>query len=141
MKKINFILTLVMTITLSSFMTGCGEDENDVDRIYRELTGTYNLYKAEITYFGQPKLTFEPPDVVGSMTISSDQKITQKLQVLGVPISVTGTFEIRPDEEIMLIDNETSDIISKPTYTWDGSVLITTLDTGTFIEKDFWRKL
>ncbi len=141
MKKINFILILVMTMMLNSFMTGCGEDEDDVDRIYRELTGTYNLYKAEITYVGQPKLTLEPPDVVGSMTISSDQKITQKLEVLGVPVSVTGTFEIRPDEGVMLIDNETSDIISKPTYTWDGGVLTTTLDVGTFIEKDFWRKL
>ena len=141
MKKINLILMLVIIVMLSSFITGCGRAEDDESRLYKELTGTYNLYRAEITYVGQPKLVLEPPDVIGSMTISSDQRITQKLQVLGVSISVTGTFELLPDEGVMLIDNETSDIISKPTYTWDGGVLTTTLDAGTFIEKDFWRKL
>ena len=141
MQKINLILTLVITVMLSSFITGCGEDEDDESDLYKELIGTYNLYKAEITYVGQPKLVLEPPDVVGSMTISSDQRITQKLQVLGVSISVSGTLEIRPDERIMLIDNESVDIISKATYTWDGEVLTTTLDAGPYIEKDFWRKL
>lgn len=141
MKKINFILTIVMTVMLIGFTTGCGEDEDDVDRIYRELTGTYNLYKAEITYVGQPKLTLEPPDVVGSMTISSDQRMTQKLQVLGVSVSTSGTFELHPDEGIMLIDNDTVDLISKATYTWDGGILTTTLDAGTYVETDFWRKL
>ena len=141
MKKISLILTLVITVMLSSFIIGCGEDEDDESGLYKELTGTYNLYKAEITYVGQPKLVLEPPDVIGSMTISSDQRITQKLQVLGISISVSGTFEIRPDERIMLIDNESVDLISKANYTWDGEVLTTTLDAGTYVEKDFWRKL
>ena len=141
MKKINLILTLVIVVMLNGFIAGCGEDEDDDSRLYKELIGTYNLYKAEITYVGQPKLLLEPPDIVGSMTISSDQRITQKLQVLGISVSVSGTFEIRPYEGIMLIDNKNSDLISKATYTWDGGILTTTLDVGTYIEKDFWRKL
>ena len=141
MEKINFILTIVITVMLIGFMTGCGEDEDDDSRLYKELTGTYNLYKAELTYVGQPKLTLEPPEVVGSMTISSDQRITQKLEVFGISVSITGTFEILPDDGVMLIDNENVDLISKANYTWDGNVLTTTLDTGGYIEKDFWRKL
>ena len=118
------------------------EDEvSDVESLYKELVGTYDLFKAEITYVDQPKLVLEPPKVVGTMTISSDRKITQKLQALGTSVFATGTLEILPDEGVMLIDNEAVDFISKSTYTWDGEILTTTLDTGLYIEKDFWRKL
>ena len=140
-KTISLIVTIVMAVLWIGFTTGCGEDEDDVDRLYRELTGTYNLFKAELTYADGPKLTLEPPEISGSMTISSDQKVTQNLEVLGIFVSVSGTFEIGLDEGVMLIDNDASDIISKVTYTWDGEILTTTLDAGGFIEKDFWRKL
>ena len=149
MKKTSLILTIAIALLLSTFMTGCGTDaedvnslhegEDNVESLYKELVGTYDLFKAEITYVGQPKLILEPPKVVGSMAISSNQKITQKLQVLGTAVFITNTFEILPDEGVMLLKNE--DVTAKATYTWDGEILTTTVDTGLYVEKDFWRKL
>lgn len=162
MKKISLILTIAIALLLSAFMTGCGADEDEVDDIlyesevevsvpdeseddveslYKELVGTYELVKSEVTYVDQPKEVFEPPQVTGNMTISSDQKITQKYQVLGISVFAKGTFEILPDEGIMLIENELVDLTSKATYTWDGEILTTTLKVSTYVEKDFWRKL
>lgn len=93
-----------------------------------------------MTFVGQEKQVLEPPTATGTMTISSDQRIVQNIEVNNIAITVSGAFEIRPDEGIMLIDNDNLDFISKPIYTWDGEILTTTLDTGTFVEKDFWRK-
>ena len=137
MKKTSFFI--LIALILSFFMIGCGADEDEVDNLYNDWVGTYDFFKAEVTYVNQPKLVLEPPQVVGTMTISSDQKITQNIFVSGVSVSVSGTFEIRPDEKLLLIDNDQSDLISKLTYTWDGEIL-TTVDVGTYIEKDFWRK-
>ncbi len=141
-------ITLLLILSIS--LTGCGGDENIIDsrnpaedsveRLYKELVGTYDLFKAEVTYVNQPKLVLEPPKIAGTMTISSDQKITQDISVSGVSVSVSGIFEIRPDEKLLLIDNDQSDLISKLTYTWDGEILTTIVDVGTYVEKDFWRK-
>jgi hypothetical protein len=157
-KKLSFVFYMLITIMLSGLIIGCGgddddninvkndvdklyvDDEDDLDKLYKELVGTYDLYRAEITYVDQPKRVFEPPEISGTMTISSKQKITQNLEVLGVSISLKGTFEILSDEKTMVIDNEGIDLISKPTYTWDGKNFTTTLDVGTYVEKDFWRK-
>ena len=147
MKKISSILIIAIALLLSAFMIGCGadedegddilyeseaevsvpyEEEDDVESLYKELTGTYELLKSEVTYVDQPKEVLEPPQVTGNMTISSDRKITQKYQVLGISVFAKGTFEILPDEGIMLIDNELVDLTSKATYTWDGKILTTT---------------
>lgn len=131
---------ITLLLVLSVFLTGCGADEDDVENLYKELVGTYDLFKAEVTYVNQPKLVLAPPNITGTMTISSDQKIVQKIQVSGVFVSVSGIFEIHPDEKLLLIDNDQSDLISKLTYTWDGEVLTTTGDAGTYVEKNFWRK-
>lgn len=144
MKKRSLIFSIVLVIAFSSWIIGCGGDDTEgdpLDELYKELVGTYDLFKAELVYPDQPTQVFVPPVVSGTMTITSNRKLTQTLAVFGVTVSVSGTFEIRPDENVLLIDNETTDLISKPTYTWDGSVLTTTLDTGAFAEKDFWRKL
>ena len=141
MKKRKFF-SIVLVIAFSLQIVACGMGEDDeADDLYKELVGTYNLFKAELTYPNHPMQVLFPPDISGTMTISSDRKIIQHLSVFGVSVSVGGAFEIRPDENVFLIDNESTDLISKPIYTWDGSVLTTTLDTGTFVEKDFWRKL
>ena len=149
MKKTNLILTIAIALLLSAFMTGCGADEDDVDTLYegeddvkslyKELVGTYELFRAEVTYVDQPKKVFEPPQVVGTMTISSDRIVTQKFEILGVPIFATGSFEILPDEGIMFL--KTGDVTVRTTYAWDEKVLITTADFESFVEKDFWRKL
>lgn len=142
-----FFFSIALTVILSSLIIGCGGDDDieletqsELDLLYEELVGTYDLFRAEVTFVGQEKQVLEPPTATGTMTISSDKRIVQNLVVNGIAISVSGTFEIRPDEGIMLIDNAESDLISKPTYTWDGEILTTELDAGTFVEKDFWRK-
>ncbi|MCY4402512.1 MAG: hypothetical protein OXD54_08050 [Candidatus Poribacteria bacterium] len=142
-----FFFSIVFAVILSSLIIGCGGDDDneletksELDILYEELVGTYDLFRAEVTFVGQEKQVLEPPTATGTMTISSDQRLVQNLVVNDIAISVSGTFEIRPDEGIMLIDNEESDLISKPTYTWDGEILTTLLDAGTFVEKDFWRK-
>ena len=143
MKKAHFF-SIFIVIIFGGLIAGCSEFNlggNDTDDLYKELVGTYTLFKAEVTFTGKSTQLLVPPDISGTMTISSDQKITQTLSVLGTIVSVKGSFEILLDEKVMTIDNETSDLISKAIYTWDGSVFTTTLDTGAFIEKDFWRKL
>ncbi len=156
-KKLSFVFYMMIVITLSGLITGCGGDDNninvkndldklyvddkdDLDKLYKELVGTYDLYRAEVTYVDQPKQVLEPPEISGTMTISSKQKITQNLEVSDISISLKGTFEILPDEKTMVIDNVGIDLISKPTYTWDGKNFTTTLDAGIYVEKDFWRK-
>lgn len=153
MKKISLILTIAIALLLNAFMVGCGEDEVDIDTLdetdveslYKELVGTYDLFKSEASEDGV-KLVVEPPKIAGTMTLSSDQKIIQKLQVLEVSGFSTGSFEIFPNEEVMLIDFETADfetvdIISRATYTWDGEILTMTVDAGTQVGTQFWRKV
>lgn len=149
MKKTSLILTIGIALLLSAFMIGCGADEADVDTLdegeadveslYKELVGTYELLRAEVTYVDQPKQVLEPPQVVGTMTISSDRIVTQKFEILGVPTFATGSFEILPDEGIMLL--KTGDVTVRTTYTWDEEILTTTADFESVVEKDFWRKL
>ena len=135
------IFQLVFIVTLNFFMAGCGEDEDDVDILYAELVGTFELFRAEVTFSDGSETVLEPPDITGSMTISSDRRLTQEFKVYDTLVDVGGPFEIFPDEGFIEIDNETIDFVSKPAYTWDGSVFTTTLDIGTLIETDFWRKL
>ncbi|MCG9127775.1 hypothetical protein JT359_09275 [Candidatus Poribacteria bacterium] len=139
--KNKYVCGIVFTIVIGYLIMGCGaDDDNELDALYEELVGTYDLFRAEVTLEGESKLVLEPPDTTGTMTISSNQDLVQKLVVLGIPVSVTGIFEIDIDEGIMLIDNTESDLISKASYTWDGEILTTTLNLGTVLEKDFWRK-
>ena len=153
MKKRNSIFSIGIVLLVSGLLISCGQDtdgteklniistESATDKLYKELVGSYNLFKAELTYTDQPTRVLVPPDISGQMTITSDQKMIQTVVVFGTGLSVSGTFEIRPDEKTLLIDNDNSDIISKTAYTWNGAVLTTTLDTGAFVEKDYWRKL
>ncbi|RKU38998.1 hypothetical protein C6496_03665 [Candidatus Poribacteria bacterium] len=155
MKKISLIFIIIITLLLNAFMVGCGEDETDVDTLYegeadveslyKELVGTYDLFKSEGSEEGV-KLVVEPPKIAGTMTLSADQKIIQKLQVLEVSGFSTGSFEIFPNEEVMLIDFETADfetvdIISRATYTWDGEILTMTINDGTQVVTHFWHKV
>lgn len=116
------------------------EDETDVESLYKELVGTYELFKSEVTYVDdQSELVLEPPKFAGTMTISSDQRITQKF---GGQIgfgSRTGTFEILTDEGVLLIKD--GDVTVRSTYTWDGTVLTITINAPDHVEKIFWRKL
>ena len=153
MKKTSLILTIATALLLSGFMTGCGGDEADVDTLYedeadvnlnkeadlhKELVGTYNLLKAEFSEEGA-KLVLEPPKVAGTMTISSDQRIIQKLEgELGHDF-LTGTFEILTDEEVMVIKD--GDVTFRLTYTWDGTILTITESAPDLVGKLFWRKL
>ena len=75
------IFQLVFIVTLNFFMAGCGEDEDDVDTLYEELVGTYELFRAELTFSDGSEIVLEPPDITGSMTISSDRRLTQKVKV------------------------------------------------------------
>ena len=138
-----FIFQIVFVVTLNLFMVGCGGDEaeDDVDTLYEELVGTYELFRAELTFPDGNEVVLEPPDIAGSMTISSDRKITQNIKVYSNTIVAKGTFELFPDENVIEINNEIVDFTSRATYTWDGNVLTTTIDLGTVIETDFWRKL
>ena len=153
MKKISLTLTIVITLILSAFMTGCGEDEDEVDSLHegedevdlqkevdlhKELVGTYNLLKAEFSEDGA-KLVLEPPKVAGTMTISSDQRITQKLEGEAGHEFRIGTFEILPDEGVMSIKD--GDVTTRVTYTWDGTILTTAVNLEDYVEKLFWRKL
>ena len=120
-------------------------DENDdavskTDRLYKELTGIYKLVKSELTFTGQTKQVFEPPDVTGTMTITSNKRITQKLTVFNQTVEIKGTYEILPDEGVMLVNNDPGDVTSRITYTWDGEILTTTLSLQNLTEKDFWRQ-
>ena len=143
MKKHSLLFNIGVALICNLLIIGCGADDagDELEDLYDELVGTYDLFKAEVTYVGQTTQVLVPPTISGSMTISSDQRLTQTIALFGVTISISGTFEIRPDEGVMVIDNDTTDLISKATYTWNGSVLTTYLDTGAFVEKDYWRKL
>ena len=136
------IFQIVLIVTFNFFLMGCGGDEaeDDLDTLYEELIGTYELFRAELTYPDGGDLVLEPPDISGRMTISSNRKMTQNVNVFGMTVVAQGPFELFPDEGVIEINNETVDFISRVSYTWDGSVLKTTIDTGAFIETDFWRK-
>lgn len=142
------LILIHFPVLLAVSLTACGSDdrvvsaEDELEKLYRELTGTYDLFRVEVTPAGEAEaLVLEPPEVKGTMTIHSDQRLSQSVELEGITsATLRGTFEIRLDEEIMLVDNEDVDLISKISYTWDGTVLTTTLDAGTFVEKDFWRK-
>ena len=52
-------------------MTGCGGDEDDIDRLYDELVGDYELMRSMVEYpDGKEPLELKPPDVTGIMTIT-----------------------------------------------------------------------
>ena len=142
----SLIFYIVFLGTLSCFIAGCaGEDDddgnNDVDTLYEELVGTYELFRGELAFLDGSAAVLEPPDIAGSMTVSSDRRITQEVEAYGNSLTIKGVFELFPDEGIIEIDSESVTILSKPTYTWDGSVFTITVNVGTFIQKSFWRKL
>lgn len=141
----SLICCIVFLGTLSCFIAGCGgaddENENDTDTLYEELAGTYELFRGELTFLDGSAVVLEPPDIAGSMTVSSDRKITQEAKAYGNSLTIKGTFELFPDEGVIEIESEEVVFLSKPTYTWDGSVFTITTNVGTFIQKSFWRKL
>ncbi len=151
MKKKSLIFRIAIVLLLSVFVTGCGEDKvsdvenlyedevSDVESLYKELVGTYELFKSEVTYVDQPKEVFKPPQFAGTMTISSDQRITQKF---GGEIgfgSRTGTVEILTDEGALFIKD--GDVTLRAAYTWDGTILTIAIIAPKHVEKGFWRKI
>ena len=140
----SLILYIVLLGTFNCFIVGCGgddDDDDDTDTLYEELIGTYELFRGELAFLDGSVVALEPPDIAGSMTVSSDRKITQEVEAYGNPLTIKGAFELFPDEGVIEIDTEAVTIVSKPTYTWDGSVFTLTINVGTFIQKSFWRKL
>lgn len=125
-------------------LTGCGDDPTATEPLETELErliGEYTLIRVDITVEAATQ-TLRPPEVTGTMTISPDKKISQTVSIEGTTITLTGTFELELDEDRnrILIDNDHADIISQAAYRWDGNVLMTTVDTGAFIETDYWEK-
>ena len=146
MKKNSLILTICIASLLSVFLIGCGTGEDDtidegetgVGNISEtSLIGTYNLLKVTFSDDGL-EVVLEPPKVVGTMTISSDQRMVQKLEgELGGDFR-TGVIEIFPNEgAISVTDDNVTDWAD---YTWDGTVLIITVNTPEQVEKHYWRK-
>ena len=140
--KLKHSIHILLILTIVGFIAGCGGDEevDELEKLYSDLVGTYELFKAEVTFVGEPKQIFEPPDIEGTMTITSDQRIIQEVKISDISLSISGSFEIILEESKMIIDNDNIAFDSEATYTWDGVNLITTLDVGTFIETDYWRQ-
>ena len=160
-----FICQTLFIVTLNFFVAGCGGDdgnEAELDSLYQELVGTYELFLVEFDYGLGNRVVVEPPDITGRMTISSDREITQTIEAYTtIPrvrghynlVVFTGSFELFPDEEIIEIGNKAVNLISRPTYTWDGSILTTfysgymdvftgiEYEAGVDVEKYFWRKI
>lgn len=147
MKKEYRMLTIVIFL-FSALMTGCGTGEDDVDTLfedetgvedisYSSLVGTYNLLKIEFTDDGL-EVVLEPPKVVGTMTMSSDQRITRKFEGEWVEDFLTGIIEIFPNEGVILVTDD--DLTDRATYTWDGTILIITVNYSDRVEKHYWRK-
>lgn len=137
----NFYIILIGTFCCC--LLGCGgeDDREDTDTLYEELAGMYELFRGELTFLDGTAVVLEPPDIAGSMTVSSDRRITQQVEAYGNSLTIKGAFELFPDEGVIEIDSESVAILSKPTYTWNGSVFTITTNVGTFIQKSFWRKL
>lgn len=133
----------VLPLLLSMGIVGCGKKEavGDGQTELSKLVGDYELFRSEITFVGQPKMDLLPPDTTGEMTISSNRKIVQSMVVKGTRVNVSGTFTLNLDDRMIMIDNDQTDIISKLKYEWDGNMLVTSIDVGTYFEKDFWKKM
>lgn len=154
MKKISLMFTICIALLISVFMTGCGtgeddtldEDETGVGSISKtSLVGTYNLLRVEFFDDGL-EVVIEPPKIVGTMTISSDQRIVQKLEGEWAEDFRIGVIEIFPNEGVVTFPNEgvisvtDDDVTDRATYTWDGTTLIITVSTPDYVEKHYWRK-
>ena len=140
--KLKHTIHILLILTIVGFIAGCGGDEevDELEKLYSDLVRTYELFKREGTFAGEPTQIFDPPEIEGAMTITSDQRITQEVKISGISISASGSFEIILKESKMIIDNDNIDLNSEVTYTWDGVNLITTLDVGTFVVTDYWRQ-
>ena len=123
---------------------GCGGDETDneveVESLYKELIGTYELVKLELTGDGIHSVV-ESPSVTATMTISSDQEIAIKMQLFEDSTFTRGTFEILLDEGVMSIDDETLNSKATAAYTWDGEILTMSFDFEDYVGTQFWRKV
>lgn len=142
MKRIEYpgvALALLMLLAAS----GCGKSENSRSETseLKRLSGTYELVRSEVTFVGQPMMELLPPETTGEMTISAERIITQDMTVKGIEVSIKGSFELNLDDQMMMVDNDHMDLISKVKYMWEGGLLVTSVNTGTYFEKDFWRKL
>lgn len=152
----NGLTFLIVILTLN--LTGCGSDEvmeedvtdsplekmggdeHDVDRLYEELVGEYELIRAIVKYAESGEIIdLKPPDISGSMTITLNRTIRQEVEALGNEVIAEGTFELFPADGTMEVRQGA--VIIPIIYTWDGSIFTTTLDFGLYFETDYWRKL
>lgn len=154
----NGLTFLIVILTLNCLMTGCGNDEvmeevatdslvekmggdeNDIDRLYEELVGEYELIRAIVKYAESGEIIdLKPPDISGSMTITLNRTIRQEVEALGNEVIAEGTFELFPADGTMEVRQGA--VIIPIIYTWDGSIFTTALDFGIYFETDYWRKL
>ena len=135
------MIKILLVLTIVGFIASCGGDDevDELDELYSELVGTYDLFRAEVTFVNEPSQIFEPPDAEGTITITSDRRIIQDIVFFGESVSIKSSFEINLDESKLIINTDGIDLVSESIFTWNGDILITT-DIGIFTEKDFWRK-
>lgn len=153
-KIVGLVLVVVM---LTCVMTSCGNDkvmeedvsdsllekmggdENDIDRLYEELVGEYELIRAIVKYVESGEIIdLKPPDISGSMTVTLNRTVRQEVEVLGNEVIAEGTFELFPADGTMEVRQGA--VIIPIIYTWDGSIFTTALDFGLYFETDYWRK-
>ena len=154
----NGLTLLIVILMLNCLMTGCGNDEvmeedvtdsllekmggdeNDIDRLYEELVGEYELIRAIVKYVESGEIIdLKPPEISGSMTITLNRTVRQEVEVLGNEVIAEGTFELLPADGTMEVRQGA--VIIPIIYTWDGSIFTTALDFGLYFETDYWRKL
>ena len=154
----NGLTFLIVILTLNCLISGCGNDdvmeesvpdslvekmggdENDIDRLYEELVGEYELIRAVVKFAESGEIfDLKPPDISGSMTITLNRTIRQEVEALGNEVIAEGTFELFPADGTMEVRQGA--VIIPIIYTWDGSIFTTALDFGLYFETDYWRKL
>ncbi len=170
MKTHNWIVSIIVVIVLSLFGISCGTDsddqkvdlqENELDTLYKELTGTYVLNKIELLLPENPE--YEPDsenpfistDIEGTMVITADQVMKQRTKVADSDIfdllNLELSFDILIDEQVFVLTEVSEEFQSaaiRMKYTWDGEVLKLTfvLQEYTYFEptyfhfNQYWQK-
>lgn len=145
LKTHNWIISIIVVIVLSLFGISCGTDsddqkvdlpENELDTLYKELTGTYVLNKVELLlpenheYDPDTENPLVSTDVEGTMVITADQVMKQRTEQFDTDFSdllnSDLSFNILIDEQVFVLSEVTEEFQSialKMKYTWDGEVL------------------
>ena len=145
LKTHNWIISIIVVIVLSLFGISCGTDsddqkvdlpENELDTLYKELTGTYVLNKIELILPENPEFEPDPEedlvrsDIEGAMVITADQVMKQRTEQFDTDFSdllnSDLSFHILIDEQVFVLSEVTEEFQSialKMKYTWDGEVL------------------